>query len=1018
MSERILKALVQLFAIVSESDSSSKNRKVVELFLSQQLNQELVQEYLSLYDNFVQAHFKSINSSNDSRKKRTSLSSVKILKICTNINSELTQTQKIIVLIRIFEYLFSEKEIAEQEREFAITVAETFNISVEEYENCLNFVICRQDHIPTASQFLVVGPTPGHATNKYIEDIHIDAPLIVLKIESVNLFFFRYFGVQEVYLNGQLINPQRVYIFNRGSSIRSHKTHTLYYSDVQKSFLTEEGKPKISFEVNQIEYKFRRGNVGIHPLSFQEESGKLIAIMGGSGAGKSTLLNVLNGNLPPTGGKITINGIDIYKNKEKIDGLIGYVSQDDLLMEELTVYENLFYNAKLCFKDYSDAQLDKLVIDLLNSLGLEETKDLKVGNPLDKIISGGQRKRVNIGLELLREPAVLFADEPTSGLSSRDSENIMDLLKELTLKGKLVFVVIHQPSSDIFKMFDQLLILDLGGYPVYYGNPVDAVVYFKTITNHVNANESECKRCGNVNPEQIFNTLEAKVLDEYGNMTDQRKISPKQWNDYYYKKSKSIPSEVIEYTELPESTFSVPGKLKQLKIFLTRDLLSKLTNKQYLMINLIETPLLGFILSFFIRFYDTDVENQLGYTYMDNENIPVYLFMSVVVALFIGMTVSAEEIIRDQKIRKRESFLNLSNGSYLMSKIILMFGVSAIQTLLFILVGNTILEIQDMGTWYWFALFSVSCFANMVGLNISATFNSAVTIYILIPFLLIPQLLFSGIIVKFDKLNPITTSQETVPFIGDIMASRWAYEALAVNQFMNNKYEKLFYNDKKMMSIANYKKNFWIPKLNAKLGNIESHLKRQDSLSLIQPEIDLLSYEMQKEEKFNKNFKPDVLYPLTIENLSQDRIQKLKKDLYDLNLFYVRMFNKAADRKDKIVQGIYHSQENGKEIFNILKTSYENVALSDFVTNKKDLKYILEVDHKLIQRTDPIYLDGDGFKAHFYAPTKKVFGRYWPTYWVNVTVLWMMSFMLTITLYFDVFKKMLNALGKLSLSRN
>ena len=208
--------------------------------------------------------------------------------------------------------------------------------------------------------------------------------------------------------------------------------------------------------------------------------------MGGSGAGKSTLLNVLNGNNAPSKGQVLINGIDIHKSKDEIEGVIGYVSQDDLLIEELTVFENLFYNAKLCFDGFSDSEISELVLKLLNSLGLAETKDLKVGSPLEKTISGGQRKRLNIGLELIREPSVLFVDEPTSGLSSRDSENIMDLLKELALKGKVVFVVIHQPSSDIFKMFDKLMILDLGGYPIYYGNPVDAVIYFKTLVNHVN----------------------------------------------------------------------------------------------------------------------------------------------------------------------------------------------------------------------------------------------------------------------------------------------------------------------------------------------------------------------------------------------------------------------------------------------------------------------------------------------------------------------------------------------------
>ena len=185
-------------------------------------------------------------------------------------------------------------------------------------------------------------------------------------------------------------------------------------------------------------------------------------------------------------------------------------------------------------------EIDTLVTKVLEDLGLAETKDLKVGSPLRKTISGGQRKRLNIGLELLREPAVLFCDEPTSGLSSRDSENIIDLLKELSLKGKLVFAVIHQPSSDIFKMFDKLLILDYGGYQIYYGNPVDAIVYFKRSINLVNSDEGECHECGNVNPEQIFNIIETKVINEYGHFTNERKISSEQWNTMFQKELQGL----------------------------------------------------------------------------------------------------------------------------------------------------------------------------------------------------------------------------------------------------------------------------------------------------------------------------------------------------------------------------------------------------------------------------------------------------------------------------------------------
>ena len=153
--------------------------------------------------------------------------------------------------------------------------------------------------------------------------------------------------------------------------------------------------------------------------------------------------------------------------------------QDDLLIEELTIYQNLYYNARLCLDNFPESKIIEIVHKILDDLDLYDIKDLKVGNPLKTIISGGQRKRVNIALELIREPSILFVDEPTSGLSSTDSENVMMLLKELAMKGKLVVVNIHQPSSDLFKLFDQLVVLDKGGYPAYAGNPVEGIIYFK-----------------------------------------------------------------------------------------------------------------------------------------------------------------------------------------------------------------------------------------------------------------------------------------------------------------------------------------------------------------------------------------------------------------------------------------------------------------------------------------------------------------------------------------------------------
>ena len=638
---------------------------------------------------------------------------------------------------------------------------------------------------------------------------------------------------------------------------------------------------------------------------------------------------------------------------------------------------------------------------------------------MEQTISGGQRKRVNIALELIREPGILFVDEPTSGLSSRDSENIMDLLKELTLKGKLVFVVIHQPSSDIFKMFDKLFILDTGGYPIYYGNPIDAVVYFKTISNQVNANESECQTCGNVNPEQIFNIIDAKVLDEYGDLTRNRKISPVEWNGHFVKHFSPPPHEE-KHEKVPPAGFSVPNIFSQFKTFVTRDVLAKLTNTQYVVISLIEAPILAFILAGLIRFHTSDANKNVGYLFRTNDNVPIYIFMSVIVALFIGLMTSAEEIIRDQRIRKREAFLSLSKGSYIFSKIMIMFTISAIQMVLFVAVGNSILCIKGMWFDYWLVLFSVSCFANLLGLNISASFNSAVTIYILIPFLIIPQLLLSGIVVKFDKLNPlpVISSQTEVPMVGQVMASRWAYEALAVDQFKNNDYESKLYIYDKYKSIANFRKNEWLTAMKNALQDAQANFANPQGKQKATDDLELLKNEIKEQLVLLPDVKYQYLDSLDMQHFSLGIGAKTAAYFDAVSDAYIQIYNNVDQKREALIQS-YTSTPEKKAEFDKENDDYSNDALSDFVTNHNDFTRILEVDHELIQRADPIFLDPVKSSifgnAHFYAPNKRIFGQLFDTFWVNLGIVWGMTIFLSITLYFDALKSLLRTFSRIKL---
>ncbi len=1008
MSESILKALMQLFALIARPDSNEDSRRpLVKLFLNQQLNKELVQEYLIIFDNYYHLHQKKANKK---RNKRIAASSVRILTICTLINKELTLKQKIVVVIRLLEFINSEGQASHQEFEFVKTVAETFYINHDEYKRLEGFVLNSKNKVPEIDNILVIHKdNPNNPKVKYLKAKSLEEPIIVYHSSIANMYIFEYYGTKELYLNGQLILKDRVYALSAGSAIRDVRRNPIYFSDIVSAYKKNEDETELVFEVKDLTYKFKSGKKAIHKINFKETSGKLVGIMGASGSGKSTLLNVLNGNYKPATGKVCINGFDINKDKEDLEGIIGHVSQDDLLIEDLTVLQNLYYNAKLCFGDLSKKQILKKVASTLKNLGLFEIRNMKVGSPLNKKISGGQRKRLNIALELIREPEVLFLDEPTSGLSSRDSENILDILKEITLKGKLIFVVIHQPSSDIFKMFDRLMILDQGGYVVYDDDPVDSIVYFKSKIKQADWNESECPTCGNVNAEQIFDILESQILDEYGNITSTRKFKPNEWYSYY-KKHKSNIKDVINNKnigKLPKIHFNVPNRLKQFSIFVKRDVLAKFANKQYLLINLLEAPILALLLSYIIKYYNVSIENHIGYNYSENDNIPVYIFMAVIIALFTGLTISASEIIKDRTIRTRESFLNLSRNSYLFSKIFILFMLSAYQAITFTLIGNYVLEIKGMYFEYWLILFSTWAFAVLMGLNISDGFKTSVTIYIIIPFLIIPQIVLSGIIVRYEKLNPAITNPDRIPWFGEIITARWAYEALAVNQYVNNKYQAPIYKWDKVKHVANFKKDLIINDLKNKINYWERHKNDTSKIEVIKENFRLIKNELNKEITKNKDVKYTFnIDSLTIEKADKKLIKSIKKYLTDLKQYYINRYNIAERLEDEYIEEQTKTDSLNTEYIK-LKREYFNQALEEIVTNKNELKKIFEYKDHLYQKTDMIYKYPEStILAHFYAPKKKLFdGKYYPTFLVNLGIIWLFSLLLYFTLYFSLIKR-------------
>jgi ABC-type multidrug transport system ATPase subunit len=1016
MSEEILKALTQLFAIITKQDGgvTENERQFVINFFQQELDQDTVKGYVTLYDDF--SGYSKQGTGEEEKNKLTSVKdSVKTLGICKKINKTLTQKQKVVVLTKLLELIGSDKNFTPQRIEIINTVSTVFNIGQEEYKLVETFIIAQKvDHLNYKDILLVNSSETKSAELQKHSHAHIDGQLIFMRVNSVDMYFTKYLGEQANVLNGFIMQPNKVYLFSHGSTIKTQAGDALYYSDLVAHFNEEIKTTKLSFNANIEEFKFPNGAIGLRDVLISEGPGKLIGIMGASGAGKTTLLLTLAGLEKPSKGDIKINGFNIHTEKNKIEGVIGFVSQDDLLIEELTVYQNLYYNAKLCFSHFTEQQLHERVMSTLENLGLDQRKDLTVGSVLDKKISGGQRKRLNIALELIREPAILFLDEPTSGLSSRDSENVIDLLKELSLKGKLIFVVIHQPSSDIYKMFDKMIIMDTGGFPAYYGSPVEAVTYFKKATHQVDSNRGQCETCGNVNPEQIFNIIESKVVDEYGQPTNKRKVTPPQWHEMYQQRFRA--SKIEDVKDTPPSTLRIPSKLKQTLIFTTRDFLAKLSNKQYLLINLLEAPLLAIILTFIVKYKSAPGGKE--YIFRFNDNFPAFLLMSIIVALFMGLTVSAEEIIRDRKILKRESFLNLSWNSYLVSKLNILFLLSAVQTLLFVLVGNLILEIHGMTLAMWLILFSTSCFANVLGLNISSAFNSAVTVYVMIPLLLIPQMILSGLLFPFDKLNNLISTKGKVPVVADLMASRWAYEAMAVYQFTSNDYEAPFYEYEQGEARADFKSAYLADELKKRnrflLENFES---KNDSIrKLVTKNLTILRDQL-RDEPYRPGFeKANIDEDFSDKNYSKVRGMMMEGYFEDYRSHYQKIYN---DNVNLLEKKMSFYEKNGVSV-NGEKNAYYNESLSDLVKNVSVKERVLEYDGKLIQQINPIFQDPhpsgvSDYRTAFFVPEKNLFGTSISTFVFDTLVIWGMALVCYVALYLEWLRKIVEFFGNVSI---
>jgi len=374
MSEPVLKAIMRLFALVAKEDNvTEQERNHIKFFLADHLSQKAMENHLRLFDEYARETSDSVSAAQQQES---------IQRICSDINKEVEQKQKTVIMLELLSLILADGTISSNEQNLSNSIAKAFNVSNEDVALMQQFIEVKSPQANNGAPILFVHAGQPQISFKSIIRNELDGFIAVLYLKNSNIFFFKYLGKSDVYLNGVPQKSGNINVLATGSILRWGAAEPVYYGELLNHFKQQSTGTRTSFQANKISYKFKTGKLGLREVTVMEESGNLVALMGASGAGKSTLLHVLNGTEKPSSGKVLINGIDIHNNPEKIEGVIGFVPQDDLLIEDLTVYQNLYFAAKLCFSHLSETEIDQLVVHTLEDLGLTQTKDLKVGSPL------------------------------------------------------------------------------------------------------------------------------------------------------------------------------------------------------------------------------------------------------------------------------------------------------------------------------------------------------------------------------------------------------------------------------------------------------------------------------------------------------------------------------------------------------------------------------------------------------------------------------------------------------------
>lgn len=511
------------------------------------------------------------------------------------------------------------------------------------------------------------------------------------------------------------------------------------------------------------------GRTLLEGVSLVVQPGEMVAIMGPSGAGKSTLLSVLNGQTVPVAGRLVVGGLDLHDHYDLFRGRIGYVPQDDILHADLTVWQALWYAARLRLpRDTTNTEIETRIHAVIHQLGLDGTEQTRVGDQRKRGVSGGQRKRVNLAMELLTDPPILVLDEPTSGLSSVDALSVIELLRKLADAGKTILVTIHQPSLEAFEKFDAVAVIARDGSTKQVGRLAwfgrafpDSITFF------------EPQLSGSAPPTSVDGLLRGLSKRPVAEWVRQWELSVAKsiWVDR--RASAHAGALPPRSRRLPRSTAPFTQWLTLVK----RSIAVKVADGWGTAVLFAQAPIVGLLIaavfSKVVRSTPTpETWPKIGV------NMATTLFVIALAAIWFGCSSMAREIVTEWPIYRRERMVGLSIGAYVASKMTVLLGIAAIQCLLLLAIVAPACRIDSPWLWVFTMLYAAALAGGALGLLISATLRTTEAASGILPVLLLPMIVLGGILVPLADLPALTQP------LAAAMPSRWAFEGLVVPEAM------------------------------------------------------------------------------------------------------------------------------------------------------------------------------------------------------------------------------------------